>query len=284
MTLLGPFAALAYRFRIDVPDPGLARHVSDLLAGLAIPWADQTGELDALAMQGPDGPRLSVNEETVAGSDVAERLLPALFGHLNRRAVTRTSDRLLLLHAGAVSAGPAAVLLPAPAESGKTTLTAGLVARGLNYVTDEAVGIDPASLAVVPYAKPLSVDPGSWDALADLEPFVEASLRPLHSSQWQVSPECIRRGSVSGPSQPSLVVFPMYQPSSPTRLEEMSRADAVVELAQNSFNFHDRGRALLPVLAAVVARCQCYRLVVGDLSSACEEILALVDTSVRVPA
>jgi hypothetical protein len=176
------------------------------------------------------------------------------------------------------------VLLPAPAESGKTTLTAGLVRRGLDYVTDEAVGIDPRSLAVVPYSKPLSVDPGSWEVLADFEPRVEESLRSLHSSQWQVSPESIRPGSLTGRSRPSLVVFPMYQPSSPTRLEDMSRADAVVELAQNSFNFHDTGRALLPVLAAVVAQCRCYRLVVGDLSSACEEILALVDTRARVPA
>ena len=43
-------------------------------------------------------------------------------------------------------------------ESGKTTLTAGLVRAGFDYLSDEAVAFDWDTLDIVPYAKPLSID------------------------------------------------------------------------------------------------------------------------------
>jgi hypothetical protein len=277
---VGPCSALAYRYAVEADDPGLARHGRPLLAAMKAPGA---APAERIVLHGPAEPRLVVDGETVAGSTTVDRLLPSLFWHLNQRAVASLPDHLLL-HAGAVAAGSMAILLPAPMESGKTTLTAGLVQRGLDYVTDEAVAIDPATLGIVPYPKPLSIDQGSWEVLPELRPKVSKRLQALHAFQWQVAPDAIRPGCLAGPCWPGLIVSPLYDPSSPTQLTPISRSQAVVLLAENSFNFRDRGRHLLPVIAAVVRRCECYRLTVNDLPTACAEILRLAGATARVPA
>ena len=55
-------------------------------------------------------------------------------------------------------------------DHGKTTLTAALVGEGLAYITDETVCIDPVSLKIEPFSKPLTVKPGSQELLRHLEP------------------------------------------------------------------------------------------------------------------
>ena len=55
-------------------------------------------------------------------------------------------------------------------ESGKTTLTTGLVRAGFCYLTDEAVSFDWETGVIEPFPKPLSIDPGSWFLFPELEP------------------------------------------------------------------------------------------------------------------
>ena len=57
----------------------------------------------------------------------------------------------------------------------------------------------------------------------------------------------------------------------------MRRAEAVVDLAKNTFNFGDHGVPGLQQLALVVRACDCYRLTVGTLDDA----VALIDDLVR---
>ncbi|WP_052459704.1 PqqD family protein [Tessaracoccus massiliensis] len=62
-----------------------------------------------------------------------------------------------MLHAGAVAdpASGRALAYVAPGGTGKSTLTR-LLAQTLGYVTDETVGVVPATLEVLPYPKPLT--------------------------------------------------------------------------------------------------------------------------------
>ena len=55
----------------------------------------------------------------------------------------------LVFHAGAVSDGRTAVLLPAASNHGKSTLTAALVRDGLQYLTDEAAAVTALYVLVV---------------------------------------------------------------------------------------------------------------------------------------
>ena len=63
--------------------------------------------------------------------------------------------------------------MPAASGSGKSTLTAGLARAGLGYLSDELVALEldgavPGRL--LPYPKPITVKPGSFAVLADMDP------------------------------------------------------------------------------------------------------------------
>jgi hypothetical protein len=196
-----------------------------------------------------------------------------LLWHINAEAVRRSTPRYPLVHAAAAVSRGVAVLLPARAESGKTTTVAGLVRAGFGYLTDEAVAIDPSTLLAQPYAKALSVDRGSWDVLADLRP-------PHHdqvAGQWQLPARLIRPDAVAGPAPVGFVVTPIYSAGSTTRLEPISAGEMLMLLADSTFEFQADARRNLSVLAHIVASAGCYRLVVGDLT----EAVRLVDELVR---
>ena len=261
MPTVGPFAALGYRVELNVEDPALAAELARVLDSLASPAT------------------LPATPYEVTPS---ERVLSEVMWHLNAEAVA-SSPGHLLLHAGAVAVADRAVLLPASMECGKTTLVAGLVRRGLDYLTDETVAIDPVDITVLAYPKPLSIDQGSWEVLADLRPRHD----PWHTFQWQVRPDDIRPGCVARrPCRPALMIAPRYVAGAATRLTPMVRSEAVVYLAENSFNFRSDGARWLPVAGAVIAQCDCYRLIVGDLDDACRLVLDAVDAvaDATVPA
>ena len=157
-------------------------------------------------------------------------------------------------------------------------MVAGLVQRGFEYVTDEAVAIDPATSEVHPYPKALAIEPGAFDLLADLRPAPEARFAPYEATQWNVAPGSIGTGVVvSGPCRPRLVISPRYERGTATTLEPLSRARGLTVLAENAFNFGAHRKTALNDLAAVVRTCECYRLTYGALAEACTAVSMLVD-------
>ncbi len=219
----------------------------------------------------------------LVAAQAPDAALNHLLWHINRQVVAH-SDHVVLIHAAAVELQGIGVLLPAPAESGKTTLAAGLVMSGFRYLTDEAAAIDPLTLQLLPYPKALSVDPGSWGVLAELRPQVDATLEPYLGSQWHVPPEAIRPDAVAPPCAPRLVIAPRYEEGASTSLEPISGADGLGVLAGNAFNLGAHGARGLQVLAAVAGACRCYRLTVGDLDEACRLVTELVGSDERIEA
>jgi hypothetical protein len=198
-----------------------------------------------------------------------------LLWHLNR-AVVEESGAWLLLHAAAAEHEGSAVLLPARMDAGKSTLVAGLTLRGFGYLTDETVAIDPRTTLVDPYPKPLSIEMGSWGALAPLRPRLDARFARFSDEIWHVVPDAIRPGAVADRCRVRAIVSPRFEPGATTTLEPISRAEAVMMLAENAFNFPAHGAAGLDTLAAIVRPCECYRLTFGTLDDACDRILDVV--------
>ena len=99
---------------------------------------------------GLDGDELAVGPDA---GDLVDQLLFAVSA-----AAFACAHTHLLVHAGAVVAPDGtAVLLPGPSGAGKTTLVAGLVRAGFGYLSDEAGAIDPATLCVHAFARPLGL-------------------------------------------------------------------------------------------------------------------------------
>lgn len=223
-------------------------------------------------------------EETLVDSAPVAQAIAVLLWDLNRRVV-EASPRWLRLHAAGACRGDQAVLLPAAMESGKTTLVAGLLQRGFDYLSDEVVALGREDLRAVPYPKPLSVDPGSWEVLGDLEPAVEPGVRPLLPRQWQVPASSIGARVADPGASPAVVVFPRYDPALPTRLQPLPAAEVAMRLVDCVFAFD--GQADLPAIGRIAERCPGYHLDVSDLAAACdlvEEALRTATSPTRVTA
>lgn len=271
------YRALGYDFSVTAEDAALVSYLETIFEQFACDGeaanrytidSVEEGRQELLRLRGPD--------DFVRQDPRPWRIFAALVWHVNRRVIADSQDRLLI-HASAAAHGDSTLIFPAAMEAGKTTLVAGLVRAGLQYVTDEAVAIDLDSGTVEPFPRSLSVDEGSWEVLTDLRPSVPDDVQHYIRAQWQVPPRSIRADAVAGRTTPRHVITPQYVAGSTTGLEPLGRADAVRTMAEHSFNFKTHGGRGLRALAGIAREASCHRLVVGDLDAACELIFGLLE-------
>ncbi len=274
------FRTLGFDFTLRTTDPLLGLYLEELFRPFTMAGAPR--HVYSLLDRPERSERYSAyyDGEHLVTTRWASTMLRMVLWHINHQTMEETHDHLLV-HASAAEYGGAALLFPAAMESGKTTLVAGLVRAGLRYVTDEAVAIEPGSVTITPYPRALSVDTGSWQVLADLQPRLPAELAPYSTTQWQVPANSIRPSAVASRCTPRFVITPRYDPRCPTTLEPLSRAEAVQVLVENTFNFNSFGSEGLRVLGRMVRGCRCFRLSVNDLDAACELVLGLLAEDAR---
>jgi hypothetical protein len=272
--LAGPFAALGHTFTVTTFDVELHRYLAAAFAGLATA-ARPEHRYDLSERPSAEGPIYELRRDGIAvhRTHRPETTIGALSWNINRAAFQSRRD-LVLVHAAVASRDGQALLLPAVMEAGKTTLVAGLVRRGLGYLSDEMAAVEPGTLTVHPYAKPLSVDAGSWTVLPSLAPLVGETVAPYTQLQWQVGAQTIRPDALAGPATPRWIIAPRYEPGAPTRVERVRPAEMVLLLAQQAFALD---ADVLRTIAELVKATSCHRLVSGDLASACDAVLQLLD-------
>ena len=268
------FRALGHEFGLAASDPAILHYLEDVFAPLRTPGAP-TDYYRVEALDDGGFEAWFAGERLVASDDPA-RAVGFVLWHVNQAAIASRPD-LVRLHAAGAVRGRRAVVLPAPMESGKTTLVAGLVRRGLHYLSDEVVAFDSELLRLVAYPKALSIDPGSWRVLSDMQPRVDPSVEAFLPAQWQVpvGPP-VGQGWVDD-VEPSLLVFPRYDAGDPTVLTPLSTADAAVALLGCTFDFEADPARNLAALADLAKHCRCYRLSVADLDTACGLIETALD-------
>jgi hypothetical protein len=264
----GSYQALDYRFGVEVA--GAARgevrnHVAWALRDLAAgPAGDHVYRLTVE----PDSAQVQVVQVAVE-RDGAALGAPAplwtavdqLVADVTRGAIASRPDHLLL-HAAAVSLAGHGVLLPGPSGSGKSVSAAALVLAGFDYLTDEAAAIDPETLEIAPYPKPLSLRPPSAQQLGIALPALG------HLGPPSLAPSSVLRAHSDGRQVPvRLLLFPRYDPGAISELTPMSRAEAFVEVTNNSFNFVDHGGQWMDMLRRLVMQCWCGRLNIGGIDS-----------------
>ena len=275
----GEYAVLSHTFRVDA-DARLAGFLDRLLA----PFRRASyGAAPSYVLATSPGGELSVsfNGELLEEDVSLPSAVSYLLWHVNRRVVEGCPE--LLVHAGAVSRDGLAVLLPAPPDSGKSTLVAGLVDAGFGYLSDEMVPLGGAPGLVDPYPKPMWLDRGSVDAVPGLLDRIPPDDLRFMDRHWHVAPDVVRAGAVSGPATAGLVVFPTYRPGGAHRLEPVSRGAALTDLVRNSFNFPRFGHSGLVALRDLVAGCACYVLEVADLGEAVGRVAEAIDRRPHPP-
>ncbi len=279
-----PLDLLGTVVRVRVEDPGLGRAAQAALAPL----------VDTVTTATPPSVGLDLvtdGAETVLRRDGAEversaepaRALQHLLWALNQHAADGTGDAVVL-HAAAVR-GPAGIaVLPADSESGKSTLAAGLVRAGLDYLTDEAVGIDLRTGSVQVYPRAIGLGPGSWPLFPEAAPGAELTGAGYFREEWHVDPRALRPAALDGlaghAAAPVVVVaFPSYVPGAVAVAEPVERAPALLALLHNAFNLAQVGEAGVMALERITRTAETVHLVSGDLDAAVAIVAARLGAS-----
>lgn len=274
------YRALAHQFTVTCNHAGLAEHIADVFSCLFAP-ADAGAHVSAydlrIAPQDDHAHRLLIDGAPIVTSRRPDRPYAHLLHQINARAIADSGAGATLLHASAALSPLGVLLLPAPMESGKSTLVTGLIRRGWEYVTDEIAAIG-GDLDLRTYPRSVSLDPGSWHLFPDLRPDIHPSIVRYLPPQWQVHPERIGR-IATGPLTVAGVVLPSYIPASRTRLRGLDPVEALRDLLACCFTFPEHTERDLDVLADLVDRVPCFSLSSGDLASGCSVVMEAFGTS-----
>ena len=153
-----------------------------------------------------------------------------------RHAAKSKQDYFLEIHAGVVSTGSGCLLMPAAQGSGKTTLTAGLIASGFLYFSDEVALLEESTLELRPVPLSLTVKCGSIAALRPFYP--QVGELPHHTRE---DDEIVRYLPPPKSSLPTdmrqtqpirWIVFPRYDPDASPGLRPITRSAALHRLME----------------------------------------------------
>jgi hypothetical protein len=238
------------------------------LTGVLAPvGADIIPEHNYVIGQGGGGYRIFFDDDLVASTEDPQSVRDWILWHINRTVANASSEHLLL-HAGAVQYEDIGVVLPAPMNSGKTTLVAGLVQRGLRYLTDELAALRTSDLHLVPYPKALAIEPGSFDVLSLPEWLVEDGGRQSH-----VTNEQLRQDSLGSECPLRAVIVPSFQPEAESRIVRINSYETFLELATNTVNLDKHRAGGVAILTGIAQRYQGFRLTMSDVDEACRLVL-----------
>ena len=200
--------------------------------------------------------------ETGRGSDTA---VLAVLRELTERAC-RAAERLLVVHgAGLVGPDSSGVLLIAPGGSGKTTLAAALNAEGLPLLHDDVVPVTRDG-DLLGLGLPITLKAGSWPILQTLRPDLsETPIRPRLGQQVRLLPP--RGQLVMRPIPLGVLVFPRYQPNTPTHIERLPPEAALQGLIEAEAVIRRLTQDKLERLARWVESAPAWSLTYPDLAS-----------------
>jgi HprK-related kinase A len=186
-------------------------------------------------------------------------------------SIASTANHFLILHAAVIERAGRVLIMPGPPGSGKSTLCAALVNSGWRLFSDELTLIDTERFVVVPLPRPISLKNESIAAIQGF--FPDAIFSPVvHNTQkgsvahMKALANHVRRAAET--AGPGWIVFPQYARGAASALIPRAKADTLLELGSNAFNYHIHGAAGFAALANFVDASGCYDFRYGDLAAA----------------
>jgi HprK-related kinase A len=185
--------------------------------------------------------------------------------------ISSHAHHYLMLHSAVIEQEGFAVIMPAPPGSGKSTLCAGLVNRGWRLLSDELALIALSDAAITPLGRPISLKNKSIDVIRDYVP--EAIFNTITPNttkgsvtHLKVPKEQLHR--IHEKARPRWVIFPRFVAGSGPALTELSKANSLLELGRNSFNYMVLGKSGFETLAKVIDASDCYDFQYSQLDDA----------------
>lgn len=169
------------------------------------------------------------------------------------------------LHAAALAVEGRGLLVAGPSGAGKTTLALALRRAGFQFLGDDTCLMEPGPDGVHVHSLPEEFDvaPPTARLFPELG-FLLARDAPPGARKHPLRPGEMGGGASVADCVPRVLVFPRVSGGRCSRLEAMSAAGALLELAPNVLLTHEaRGRAHLAALGRLVHGCTCHRLATG---------------------
>ncbi len=188
----------------------------------------------------------------------------------------------LLLHSAVIEKNGCAVIMPAPPGSGKSTLCAGLVHRGWRLLSDEVALISLTDTSITPLGRPISLKNQSIDVINRFVPGSVFSKVVHDTSKGSVSllkVPTVHLDRIAETARPRWVVFPKYVAGSAAQMRPRSKANSMLELGRNSFNYMVLGLKGFEVLSRVIDSSDCYDFQYSQLDDAVAAFDALAARS-----
>src|SRR5579883_524720 len=266
-------ALLGNVFRINYGSAQHAERIQPLLYFGCPTVRTSEGALTEVAVLAAESGIVVVADgELIGACDSLEAAAVAVRACLIQLAV-RPSGGLCALHAGAVRRNGAALLLPGDAGRGKSTLSAGLAARGFEMLCDDTTLLagEPLRARCLPVG--LCVKRGAYPVLAPDYPRL-ASLpewqRPDgQRARYLVPGEDLAWAQPDASAPVRWIVFPNYAPDSRTSLKPLSRHEALSRLIHGVYFLSGTlDRRNLDTLVGWIEGIDCFDLPLSSLDVA----------------
>lgn len=192
------------------------------------------------------------------------------------------AQQYVVLHAAVVGHGDRVLLMPGSPGVGKSTLCAGLVARGWRLFSDELALLEPETGLVYPIPRPLSLKGTSIEVVRQFAPAMTLGPSCHDTAKGTVAHARPPGDSLARASEPARVgwlVFPQFQLGTSFERAAIAPEDALRTLIGCTFNYPTQGARGFHALVDLIDRCPPVRLTYGDLERACAEFSAIAEAA-----
>ncbi len=223
-------------FAVHYPDDTFSKHFHPVYEHLHVEKPDAKTMVSVDFVKSGDLWNIHWNDTPVEMA-IPEPMLATFLQEKMMTSTYQAQPYLISLHAASVEKDGKVIIMPAVAESGKTTLTATLLHHGFKLFTDEATSLDYEGY-VHPLPFCMNIKEGSWSVLAPMYPHLND--RDTHSrfdgqSIRFLPPENMHKGR----QRASHIIFPKYTPGAKTSLTPVSAKEALSKIKEASYQVQE---------------------------------------------
>ena len=193
--------------------------------------------------------------------------------------IANNAHQYLIIHATVIERNGVVCILPGTPGSGKSTLCAALVCKGWRLLSDEMALVSTVTGDIHPVPRPVSLKNQSIDIIQNYSSAAVMGEVVMDTAKGTVShmrPPPLSVEQSEKPGTPGLIVFPKYTAGAEPRLVSLTKANALMKVAENSFNYSVLGLQGFDVLGELVSKCACYEFSYQSLDEAKETLESLI--------
>lgn len=256
---------ISFRSSADEPEPAFTAELLTIEPRAA---GKQAG---AAVVRDSHGYQHEWPDAHVALIDLFDRIVHGVLAELHKRDI-------YTVHAGSVVYRGAALIVAGRSGQGKTTLTLGLLQRGMGLLSDEFAVIDPATEQIVPYRRSVHIRPGTPELIPELRFVNQQPQRRLGGGiEWSLTPSDLDRAfpgclAPAAPLRYVLLLDGAPQPDQLPAVAPVPAALATIELLRGTWAASRDFSAGLARLSRLMSNVACARLRVGALDRTLDAI------------